>query len=113
MALFGKNKTNQAILEKQDKMKQGKHRDVFNTQQLERGELKAAQTMKGRNILNGVLTFFVVLIVWLGISAFDRWRRAHSPSISPWPSTTPGWPPTPRRARSIPCRIPGSPRLTT
>lgn len=71
MALFGKNKTNQAILEKQDKMKQGKHRDVFNTQQLERGELKAAQTMKGRNILNGVLTFFVVLIVWLGISAFD------------------------------------------
>ena len=67
---FGK-KSNKSILEKQDKMKQGKHRDVFNTQQLERSDLPQAQTMAGRNVLNGVLTFFVVLVVWLGVSAYD------------------------------------------
>lgn len=71
MAFFGRKETNRSVLDKQDKMKQGKHRDVYNTQQLKRGELRQAQTMTGRNILNGVATFFVVLIVWLGVSAFD------------------------------------------
>lgn len=45
-----------------------KYRDVYEDQQLERGEILAKETMTGRNILNGVLCAFAFLLIWVIVS---------------------------------------------
>lgn len=45
-----------------------KYRDVYEDQQLERGELAQKQSMLSRNILNGFVSTFVFLLLWILMS---------------------------------------------
>lgn len=48
-----------------------KYRDVYDDQQLERGELAKTQTMFTRNILNICLSVVVFAVMWFGVSAAE------------------------------------------
>ena len=48
-----------------------KYRDVYEDQQLERGDLDKRQTMTGRTILSAAVGLIVMLLVWIVISAIQ------------------------------------------
>lgn len=48
-----------------------KYRDVYETQQLKRSSIQEAQTMTSRNILNGVCTGLVFILLWFAISGIQ------------------------------------------
>lgn len=62
-----------------------KYRDVYESQQLKRGSIQEVQTMTSRNILNGICTGLVFILLWVAISAIQMFFRdtSHERSGNP------------------------------
>lgn len=77
-------KKNWGIVRKQKALDTAKYRDVYEDQQLERGNLGEKQTMLGRNILNAIATTLVFVGIWALVTMADMYfskpEREYNPN---------------------------------
>lgn len=77
-----KKKKNWNFIQKQDPGRKMQNRDVYEDQQLKRGDVDEVETMTSRNIINGVICVFVFLFVWAIISVFEMFFSAEGTELS-------------------------------
>ena len=65
------DKTNWDVIKDQDYKDTLRGRDVYNTQQLERGDLAPKTSMLGRDIANAIICILVVIILWFVVAAIQ------------------------------------------
>ena len=83
-----KRKSNWSIIKNQNPRDNIRNRNVYEDQQLERGNMAEVETMTSRNIINLVICSIAFILIWVFVSLFEMFFSAEGTELSLNPSAT-------------------------